>query len=440
MAIQLGPRARRVLQRVGIGLAVAVFFVFALHWTFPYARLKDRLVDGLASKYDVTIGKVARGFWPGSVTFEKVTLRSRPTKPSESANTIFFNSVDVAVGWGTLLGSAITFAPKAAGTVTLGVGAKRLEIEFVMGKRELQFSAQGRDLPAKLLPTREFIVMPMGGLIDIDVAMRVPIERGKQDFAKATGHFQFACPKGCSVGDGSKIKMPTVNARNEAMMGDGVEFGTISIAKLLARLDIGKGNARLSKFQLESPDGEAKLDFDAKLAPVMNDSTVEGCVRYKPSPALQSKDIKTYNQIVLIGGILASDGFFHVKLSDRLGRMRKVGVECGTGKGGDAGKPELTVTPDSETPFAKTDKPTITPVAPEPSHTPEQTAVPAQPLPTATGTPTPYPAPADVPANPGPAQEGSGAGNPELPLAAQPRGEGGAEPAPPPPPPPPQFE
>src|SRR6185369_8077016 len=61
---RLGPRTRRVLRYTGMALLALVIFVFALQMTFPYNRVKDKIIEGLSDKYDVTIGGVERGFMP----------------------------------------------------------------------------------------------------------------------------------------------------------------------------------------------------------------------------------------------------------------------------------------------------------------------------------------------------------------------------------------
>ncbi|MBA3463494.1 MAG: hypothetical protein H0T46_26295, partial [Deltaproteobacteria bacterium] len=51
---QLGRRTRLVLRYVGFFLLAVVTFVFALQLTFPYDRVKDKIVEALSTKYDVT--------------------------------------------------------------------------------------------------------------------------------------------------------------------------------------------------------------------------------------------------------------------------------------------------------------------------------------------------------------------------------------------------
>jgi hypothetical protein len=42
-----------------------VTFVFALHLTFPYERVRDRALDALTAKYDVTSAASSAAWCPG---------------------------------------------------------------------------------------------------------------------------------------------------------------------------------------------------------------------------------------------------------------------------------------------------------------------------------------------------------------------------------------
>ena len=104
---QLGPRTRRVLRYVGLTFFALLTFVFALQMTFPYDRVKDKIVEGLSEKYEVTIGAVERGIVPGRVYFKAVTLRTRQTKPDEVVTTFFIKELEIDAGILPLIGGTI---------------------------------------------------------------------------------------------------------------------------------------------------------------------------------------------------------------------------------------------------------------------------------------------------------------------------------------------
>ncbi|HSN27882.1 MAG TPA: type II secretion system protein GspN, partial [Kofleriaceae bacterium] len=98
MAINLSPRARKILRYVGIGFFALVVFVFALQLSFPYKRIKDKLVEQLADKYDIQVGDVERGIIPGRVYFNDVNIRTRQTKPDDVVTTMLIKRLEVDVG------------------------------------------------------------------------------------------------------------------------------------------------------------------------------------------------------------------------------------------------------------------------------------------------------------------------------------------------------
>ena len=80
----LGPRTRRILRYVALAVFSLVVFVFALQMTFPYKRVKDKVVEGLSEKYDVTIGSVDRGIVPGRARARRSPRRPSPRSSSRS--------------------------------------------------------------------------------------------------------------------------------------------------------------------------------------------------------------------------------------------------------------------------------------------------------------------------------------------------------------------
>src|SRR5690606_30980855 len=99
-----GRRARAVLRYLGFAVLGLVTFVIALQLTFPYDRVKAKIIEGLSSKYDVTIGSVSRSIVPGRMFFKAVTLRTRPAKADDLATTFFIERLEVDLGLLALIG------------------------------------------------------------------------------------------------------------------------------------------------------------------------------------------------------------------------------------------------------------------------------------------------------------------------------------------------
>ena len=105
---RLGRRGTLVVRYVAIAVVALFAFTLALQATFPYDRMKDKLIESMSGQYDVTIGGVERGWKPGRVYFKAVTLRTRVTQPGETPTTFFVDKLEVDLGLLSLLGMNIS--------------------------------------------------------------------------------------------------------------------------------------------------------------------------------------------------------------------------------------------------------------------------------------------------------------------------------------------
>lgn len=406
--INLSPRMRRILRYVGIGVFSLIVFVFALQLSFPYTRIKDRLVDQLSEKYDVSIGDVERGIVPGRVYFNDVNIRTRKTKPEEPVTTFLVKRLEVDVGILPLMSGTLRVKLDAAigkGDIDATVWLKGF------GKKGIKFTAEGTDLAGTALPMRAALGLPMTGTIEFSAALDLPYDHPKAgkpipNWKAADGAFSISCPSGCTFGDGkTKLKPLVKNAGQQAMVGEGIDFGQVNIDSLVARATIKNGKLEVTKFDAKSRDGELHVDYAMTLDKEFGNSVVAGCLRFKGSEALLKREPKTYAAIQTTGAELRGDGLFHIRLTDRFSTMKRLNQECGpstkVGNGEDfshgPARPKLTVQP-QEPPKPAMNAPTP-PVEPPPPPPP----------PTAAGSATPGSAGAAPARPPGPDGEGSAA-------------------------------
>jgi type II secretion system protein N len=426
----LGPRTRKIVRIAGFVLFGLVTFVFALQLSLPYERAKDRAVDILAEhNWDLTTGEVEPGWLPGRVYFHDVKLVSRTTKADEVATVIIIPKLKIDVGVLALLGG--TLAVDIDAKVGSGHLTAKLDAPISFGKGTYTIKVDGKDLPSGALPMKDIVSQPTTGDIGISADISVVVEANKAgkvgvNWQKLEGEAELSCPSNCVYGDGkTKLKMKIKNQRNAEFAKDGIEFGTIKIDSMLARIEAKNGKVSLAKFDAKSADGDLKAEFTMDLQPDINESGVAGCLSYKGSEELLKRDEKSFNAITLIGGALGPDKLFHVRLSDKWRDIRKVGAVCG-GPGtsmddpggtnpGVTRRPNLTVTPE-ENPH-----PPITPVTPPPPPPP------VTPPPATGSAPAPAtgsaPPPATGSAVPGGVPEGSaGSGSAEGSAAPPPPG------------------
>src|SRR5262249_48348199 len=145
----LGPRTRKVLRYVGFAVLGLVTFVFAFQMTFPFDRVKDKVVDLLTEKYEVSIGGVERGFIPGRMYWKAVSLRTRPAKADDVATTFYIEQLEVALGLVALLHgtAAVKFDAK--------IGPGHIKGDIALSKENTSIEIAGTDLPSASLPMRE---------------------------------------------------------------------------------------------------------------------------------------------------------------------------------------------------------------------------------------------------------------------------------------------
>jgi type II secretion system protein N len=395
MALRLpnpGPRMRKVLRYLGFAVLGLVTFVFAFQMTFPFDRVKDKIVELLAEKYEVSIGSVERGFVPGRMYFKAVTLRTRPAKADEVATTFYIEQLEVDLGLLALLRST------AAVKLDAKIGSGHIKGAIALAKDGTSIDLVGYDLPSANLPVREALGLPMSGKIRFAFNLELPNEKSKSgkiapSWVKAEGRVELACPSNCVVGDGkTKLKFNLKNQRNQASQAfaeGGIDFGKVNIDSLFATAELKDGKLDLTKLEAKSGDGELHIDFNLALNQDLNLSTVTGCLRFNVSPAFLKRDPKTGTAISATGAPLGPDNLFHIKLEGTMRDMRRLGVVCGAavGKnmdnpGGVTPRPNLTVTPETPAKPPVGIPPPLPMPPPPPAAVPEDAGVDALHVPT----------------------------------------------------------
>jgi type II secretion system protein N len=331
-----------------------VTFIFAFQMTFPFDRIKDKIVEALADKYDVTIGGVERGLIPGRVYFDAITLRTRPTKASDIATTFHIDQLEVDLGLLALVRSTIAVKLDAL----IKPGHIKGRVAIASGGTSIHIA--GDDLPSGSLPVREALGLPMSGTVRFSFDLELPNERAKPggkagpNWGKAEGRAEFACPSRCTVGDGkSKLMLTTNNARQQAFLdegGGGIDFGKVNIESLLADVEIKNGRLEITRFETRSGDGDLHIAFSMQLNQDLPSSQVAGCLRFRGSDALLKREPKTHAAFSTTGAPVGPDNLFHIKLDGPLRQVRRIGVVCSSTSGPDSAgpppRPNLSISPE----------------------------------------------------------------------------------------------
>lgn len=322
-----GPRVR--WRRWLLWAAVAVIsLVFFLQWTFPYDRVKDRVVDALSAKYNVTVGSVHRGFLPGRMSLRKVALESRPSKLGEVPRVVFVDRIDLQVG----VFAAITGNLDLGFDVAMGGGT--IEGNVALSKTAVDFALDGRGVPMVSVPgLAEAVGLPVGGKLNTTVALHMPYTtKGKRaiDIPKMTGLVKLSCAVGCTVGDGVARVKPGANAnsKNAIFGADGIVVPQLTINQFSLALGFDKGHAKVKSFELVSPDGDAHIELDIALASEFPESEVKGCIKFKLSPELKAREEKFGNIQAFIGTPIDKEGYNNIELFRTMRQMGRRPAEA----------------------------------------------------------------------------------------------------------------
>lgn len=398
LGITLGKRSQQLLRIAGYVVLGVVCFVFALQMTFPYSRVKDRIAEALSAKYDVVIGGVERGFMPGKMILKNVSLKSRPTQPNQTPTLFYIQELSVDLGVLALIGKKVVVDVEAK------IGDGVLEGTVKLSKDSVQIKFGSASLPGGNLPFKDLVGLPVLGKIALDLDFDLRLVRNKVDWTKAAGHLQIECPVGCTVGDGKTKIRPAVTRPNQAeFVKDGIEFNKLQFDKFEARLEVKKGKAEITKWNVPSKDGEVHLDFEAKLEPLLNDSQVTGCLRFNGSADLEKRDYRTLTQLRTLGAPLGPDKLFHIRLTGPMRQIKRLAQLCGPNvdpnKSGSGGAPNERRGNDSPPPPPPSPDGGVTTATPPPP------APPAPNIPNSPVIPAPPPGGAQPPVPPQPGSD-----------------------------------
>jgi hypothetical protein len=174
------------------------------------------------------------------------------------------------------------------------------------------------------------IGLPISGTADVSIDLTIPKVGNTPDYTKTTGTISIVCTK-CRIGDDkAKLKMPTRNARASAFASEGISFGQLGIDGLEMNLTAAHGRLELTHWKFASPDVDLDLSLTVELSKSLQDSGVDGCVRFKPADSLEKRSPKTHAMLSLTGATLGSDAYFSIMVQGAVKNPRALARECST--------------------------------------------------------------------------------------------------------------
>lgn len=334
----LSGRQRKVARWAGIGLLAIASFLITLKFTFPYERLKGRLIDALSDRYDVTVGDVGGGFLPGTVVFDDVRLRSRTTAPGEKASEIVIDELVVDLGLDFGLIGALRKKAVLDIEAELGGGEITADLEIASSLVEAHIETEALAL-ADVPGVASAVGLPMAGSLDAEIDLRLPGGKWKN----AEGRISLDCSD-CTVGDGvSKMSMtpsasPTgrrrrASAAAAAWGAQGVTVPRLSLGEAEVVVDISKGVGDIKSFAATSKDGWLKIEGKIEFRDPFANTLFPGCMRFKLSDDLKKRAPDFGNiEYTLSEKVRQTDGSFAIPTKGRLTELRwDVRRKCGGG-------------------------------------------------------------------------------------------------------------
>ena len=339
--MNLSTRQKRLLRWIGYPLLAITTFIITLHLTFPYQRLKGKIIDALADKYDVTIYKIEPTTLPGGLILKTVSLKTRPTKPKEEPITILVNELRIDIGLlGLLRGryDVDLVAELDGGTIAGNILVTGAGLEADLETKSLSL--------AQIPGLASAVGLPMEGGLNATMNLTLP----KRRWREVDGKIKLSCP-GCTVGDGvTKIKPKPLNGktsrrRSAVFSAEGVTVPKLELGNLTGLIEIDKGVGKVKEFSAKSKDGELTIDGDIRFKDPFKNSTFPGCMRFRLTDELKQREKSFGNLPDLMRVTLDTDGFANVAMTGTLADLRwRPRKKCPTGSSGSGEKSRPTVT------------------------------------------------------------------------------------------------
>ena len=311
--MELTLRQKKLLTWIGYPLLALFTFVIALHMTFPYNRVKGKVIESLSDKYDVSIADVEPTFLPGGIIFNKIVLQTRPDNPKEKPTTVIIDKLRVDAGLFAMLRGRVDL------DILAEIGAGKIEGNIAVSSSSMSTSLSTHSLPLETVPgLKSAIGLPMSGGLDARVSITLPHHK----WSKAHGSIELDCP-GCTIGDGkAKIHPPKRKRRSRFRRRSGFPMDPsagltvprLSLGNTSAVVKIAEGVGTIETFSGTSKDGEMKIEGKLRFSDPFKRSKLPGCFHFKLSDSLKKREPNFGNIMAFLDVSEDKDGWGHMKM------------------------------------------------------------------------------------------------------------------------------
>ena len=290
-------RRKKLLKWVGYPLLAWTTFLFAAHFTFPYERLRDRLVEALGKEFDVSIASIRPGLLPGRVTIEVLSLTTRPKRDDEKPKTLIIERVDLALGVLALVGRTVSV------DVDAKLGGGRLVGDVSYSSSAVTVDLRTEDVSLESVPGLDAITggAPIVGPFVAKLKLNLP--NGK--WATGNGGLEVSC-SGCTIGDGVTKVRPMSPGQQNAFTSEGMTLPRIRLGEFSGKIPISKGVACIERFEARGGDIELTLEGGVKFADPFKDTQGTLQARLKSSEEFKRASVRN---AALFTGVRDAEGF-----------------------------------------------------------------------------------------------------------------------------------
>lgn len=273
--LALRELGKRLLPKVGYPIAYVIALVLFSSWTFPYGRLRDRIVGSFnaqqraaGSRDELEIDDMGSS-WITGVKMKGIRLSSPASDPGKAPGEMKIDQANVRISLlGLLVGNHdVTFHLSAFGGDVDGSFDDH-------GEKERDFSAKLDTIEAgQVTPLVELIGLPLDGTLSGSIKIQMP--EGKASKASSSVSLET---DGLAIGDGkAKLKgalaLPRVNVGTLSFVGDAKD-----------------GVLHVIKFGATGRDVEVQGDGRVQLRESPMESNCELNVRFKINDAYRTKN------------------------------------------------------------------------------------------------------------------------------------------------------
>lgn len=185
---------------------------------------------------------------------------------------------------------------------------------------DLHLHAVRHPLSLDELPLASWIGLPVTGAVELDIDLTVPVVARRHDVLSTHGTFAIRTAERVRIGDDAT---PLEHPRLAALAPAGIPFTHLDLDALDLELTVAGGRARLTRFDVTSPDLELRLDLSITLAHHVLSSALDGALRFRPTPALTQRDPILAGMLALFDLSRDPSGLATIPFTGTLSRPRR---------------------------------------------------------------------------------------------------------------------